>query len=84
MSWFTQLDHPTSISVVSVVLSFILILFYLSYNRPDCVMDKSNPVDPKISYRLLLVYTLLWSSTMGLFVFCAIYLANMLKTKKIL
>lgn len=84
MSWFTQLDHPTSTSVVSFVLSFILILFYLSYNRPDYVMDKSNPLDPKISYRLLIVYTLLWSSTMALFVFCAIYLSNMLKTKKIL
>lgn len=84
MSWFKHLDQPTSVSVVSFALSFVLILFYLSFNKPDFILDKSNPIKPVLSYRLLMVYTLLWSSTMALFVFCAIYLSNMLKTKKIL
>lgn len=81
MSWFKRLDQPTASSVTSFVISFFLILFYLSYNRPDYILDKDKPLESKVSYRLLIVYTLLWSSTIALFVFCVNYLSHTLRKK---
>lgn len=65
---------PTSHSLLSLFIVFAISFVCLRATQPSYVMDASDPSkDPVLSYRLVLVYSLLWSSTVALAVFAYYY-----------
>lgn len=68
-----EISKTTMYSMISFLLSFFCLFLYYSLKKPDYVLDKDKDIDikkdSKISYRLLFVYSLLFSSSIALFVF---------------
>ena len=63
--------NPSIYSIVSTFISFIVLMVYYGIVKPDFVKEVSkNSMDqtPQFSVRLSIVYSLLFSSTMGLLV----------------
>lgn len=75
--------NPSIYSILSTFLSFFVLITYYYYYQPDFVMvesDNSSNIPPTstvvvqnqlvFSLRLAIVYSLLFSSIIGLFVLC--------------
>ena len=63
--------NPSIYAIVSTFISFIVLMVYYGTVKPDFVKEVSkNSMDqtPQFSVRLSIVYSLLFSSTMGLLV----------------
>lgn len=59
---------PTSSSLIALFLAFVVVWMYLSWKKPDFVMEKEE-----LSYRRVFVYTLLYASSVALVVFGYVY-----------
>lgn len=55
--------NPSLFSIYSTFVSFIVMIIYYYSKKPEFVMDNN-----KISLRLVIIYSLLFSSSIGLFV----------------
>lgn len=55
--------NPSLFSIYSTFVSFIVMVIYYYRKKPDFVMDNN-----KLSVRLIVIYSLLFSSSIGLFV----------------
>lgn len=64
--------NPSIYSILSTVVSFIVLMSYYMYMKPDFVLEKDEhgkkKEHKKVSLRLSLVYSLLFSSAIGLLV----------------
>ena len=67
--------NPSIYSILSTVVSFIVLMTYYMYMKPDFVLEKEDHPNgygkkehKKVSLRLSLVYSLLFSSAIGLLV----------------
>ena len=68
--------NPSIYSILSTVVSFIVLMSYYMYMKPDFVLEKEDHPNgygkkkehKKVSLRLSLVYSLLFSSAIGLLV----------------
>ena len=83
--------NPSIYSIISTFLSFSILLLYYYYYQPDFVMVESDIVESSndstsnviinskqmmFSVRLAIVYSLLFSSMIGLFVLCVSSIFN--------
>ena len=66
---------PEMYSIYAIAISFVVLMVYYLLRAPDFVLEKNNaPADesgvkkPVVSIRLSIIYALLFSSTVGLFV----------------
>ncbi len=59
---------PTSSSLIALFLVFVVVWLYLSWKKPDFVMEKEE-----LSYRRVFVYALLCASSVALVVFGYVY-----------
>lgn len=63
--------NPSIYAIISTFLSLIVFMTYYYYYQPEFVMAESeNSTTMKFSLRLAIVYSLLFSSIIGLFVLC--------------
>jgi hypothetical protein len=64
--------NPSKIAILSTFVSLIIMVCYYVYVKPDFVMDNVDNVDNDkkkvLSKRLLILYSLLFSSIVGLLV----------------
>lgn len=51
-------------SLICFIVSFIILIIYFTLVKPDTIIDKSK--DNRISIRLILIYSLLFSSAIAL------------------
>jgi len=68
---------PERYSIYAIAISFVVLMAYYIFQKPDFVMetpvnagspDEAGVIEPVVSIRLSIVYALLFSSTVGLFV----------------
>lgn len=68
---------PERYSIYAIAISFVVLMAYYIFQKPDFVMetpasagspDEAGVVNPVVSIRLSIIYALLFSSTVGLFV----------------
>lgn len=58
--------NPSKYSIISTIITFLVLMIYYMKFKPDFILDKNN--NDKISIRLCIVYSLLFSSSVGLLV----------------
>ena len=65
--------NPSIYSIVSTCITFVVLMIYYMNVKPDFVLDKNEDKN-KLSLRLCIVYSLLFSSAVGLLILgiCAI------------
>ena len=82
-----NLTPPTLYSMISFVVSFLFFVIYFLIKKPDYVLLDAYDKNKKVSLRLAIVYSLLFSSSIGLFIFIIHsiyeYILNILKKKEI-
>ena len=68
---------PERYSIYAIAISFVVLMAYYIFQKPDFVMetpvqtgspDEAGVIKPVVSIRLSIIYALLFSSTVGLFV----------------
>lgn len=83
---FEKHTPSTLYSMISFVLSFLFFILYFFIKKPDYVLVDDNK-NKKVSLRLTIVYSLLFSSSIALFIFIIRsiyeYILNILKKKEI-
>ena len=60
--------NPSIFSIVSTFLSFLVLMAYYYTCKPDFVMETDSTQKKVLSIRLSLIYSLLFSSSIGLLV----------------
>ena len=55
-------------ALMTTLVSFIILVIYYSISKPDYLVENKIGEETRISFRLLLVYSLLFSSALGLVV----------------
>ena len=56
-------------ALIITLVSFIILIIYYSIAKPDYLIENKIGEETEISLRLLVVYSLLFSSALGLIVF---------------
>ena len=57
--------NPSIYSIVSTIITFVILMIYYNVVKPDFVLQKESK---EVCLRLCLVYSLLFSSSVGLLV----------------
>lgn len=61
--------NPSIYAIISTFVAFVVLMSYYMYIKPDFVLEPSpNPSKKVVSIRLSLIYSLLFSSSIGLLV----------------
>jgi len=55
-------------ALITTLVSFIILVIYYSISKPDYLVENKIGEETEISFRLLVVYSLLFSSALGLVV----------------
>lgn len=58
-------------ALIATLVSFIILIIYYSIAKPDYLVENKIGEETEISLRLLVVYSLLFSSALGLVVLMA-------------
>lgn len=56
-------------ALITTLISFIFLVIYYSISKPDYLIINQIGEEKEVSLRLLIIYSLLFSSGLGLFVF---------------
>ena len=68
--------------LMATLLSFIFLVIYYSISKPDYIIINKIGEEKEISLRLLLIYSLIFSSGIGLFVLICNYGYTYYKERK--
>jgi len=61
--------NPSIYAIISTFVAFVVLMSYYMYIKPDFVLEQSNNPNKKVvSLRISLIYSLLFSSAIGLLV----------------